>query len=155
MKQKGTYLYNNTYNQGCCRVCRRVCEKPCKVKVTTDSGGVITGFRVNGKKIRILEYGTPPNSLKYNGRAIRNNEYVLMYIFLGNITEVRLVSNRNDVTFYIKDLDANIERGKKNLKKLKCALSRRTNIASDKPIKATLIRNNTIIKKNGKLLYVG
>ena len=51
MSQRVVYLYNNTYNQGCCRVCRRVCKKKCSVNAKITSDGTIERLRVNGKDV--------------------------------------------------------------------------------------------------------
>lgn len=114
-KQKVTYLYNNTYNQGCCRVCRRVCEKPCSVKVTTDSSGDITDFRVNGQKIRKIQEDSSILSIRYNGREIKKNEYVLIYYTndVGTLTSITLINNNSAFVVYGR-ADSTVK-GKNNL----------------------------------------
>ena len=153
-KQKVNYLYNNTYNQGCCRVCRRVCEKPCRVKVTTDSSGVITDFRVNGQKIRKIQETESSLSISYNGRTLKKNESVLLYYTndVGTLANIRLVNDSSQYIVYGR-AGSKVER-ENNLKKVKCVLSKKSigSLYPEEIMKGTLIRNNKIIKKNGNVV---
>jgi hypothetical protein len=152
MPQKVNYLYNNTYNQGCCRVCRRVCKKPCRVKVTTDSSGSITDFRVNGQKIRKIEETFSILSISYNGRTLKKNESVLLYFTVGEVTVVILINDNSSYWTYVKDPRIPLEEGRNNLKKEKCVLSKKSVVINDnQSVLGTLIRNNKIINKNGNV----
>lgn len=134
MKERVYYLYNNTYNQGCCRVCRRVC-RPCKVSIQTDSSGNVVSITVNGYKKNM--YGTLPVQYDIvigNGRQLRANEYLVINNKDEEFTNPFLIVGKSG---YISDAQ--------NFRGIKCLLSRPT---SGRIGVGTLIRNNKVIKKN-------
>ena len=84
MKKRVHYLYNNTYNQGCCRVCRRVCKKnKCIIKLANSEFNQIT-FSFNGKKQSLSTNITAPSPQGY----LSYGQFALLKTKVGNNTQL-------------------------------------------------------------------
>jgi hypothetical protein len=141
MPQRVTYLYNNLYNQGCCRVCRKICKKkkkPCVVKFKAlDSGAsIIFSFNGESQKMNSLTTGSQ-DYLKANQFAIsktKQNSTVRLTIFYKN--------NIGSVNLYQIDY-----KNKYNCLNLRTSIITESG-SGNSNIYGNIYQNNRLIKKN-------
>lgn len=142
MKKRVHYLYNNTYNQGCCRVCRRVCKKKkCNIKLANSGFNQIT-FSFNGKKQSLSANDTRSSPQGY----LSYGQFALLKTKVGNNTQLIILfddENQNNEQLYSIPYESRYD----------ClGLTTQTGFpegpANSKEAKGNVYVNNKLIKKN-------